>query len=124
VKLHRRPVAAVWLALCLLAGQWQGLAHRVEHGPDGGAVVQAELADHDHDHDRDHDHDHAPGSVECRLFDQALGHVDALWPATTLTLAVGSAPLPSALLATGRATAAPRAYRARGPPLRAGLIPA
>jgi len=104
---------ALLLAACLLAAQWVGVGHRVEHGAFIGvqAAVQARGAHSQHAHEG-----HAPGSAECLLIDHALAQADAWLPALVLSFGVWrqGAPEPTAAAAVLAAAAVP--YLARGPP--------
>jgi hypothetical protein len=109
---------ALLLAALLLVAQAAGLAHRVAHGlpahaQDGSHATVNPVADH---------WGHAPAdahggvSSDCRLYDQLLGHADALLaslPPAPLPVAAPRTAVPE-LAAFGRANAA--AYQARAPP--------
>lgn len=130
---------ALWL-LSLLATQWAGLVHRVEHrpvpsapGPAAGfaaplpalaGVQTLRVADeclehpagHGHTHGHEHDHGHAPGTDECRLLD-ALTLADASAAVPMVLLPFVAAAAPETALRTVRGGAAPAlGFLARGPP--------
>ena len=77
------PLHAWLLAVLLLAAQAVGLAHRISHAPQTGAVLfraaAQQLTDPAHDHNHHHEpaDGHQAGSADCRLIDQ-LAHADAL----------------------------------------------
>jgi hypothetical protein len=90
-----------------------GLGHAVVHGVsnDGGLVSQAAATD-----DTWHS-GHGPGSAECRLLDQLLGHADVL---ATAAAAVPPVPPLGSLLAVAQASepgsGCASSYQARAPP--------
>ena len=107
------PLHALLLAACLLAAQWVGVAHRVEHG----SFVGAHAAEPSHSGHGHHTHDgHAPGTAECLLIDHALAQADAWLP--SLDLFFGKLPqaVPALVAAADVLAAAAVPYLARGPP--------
>lgn len=90
-----RSLSTLLLALCLLAGQWLGAAHRIahalptEHGAgaaqhhtahaDAHAVAHADAHASAHGAIDAH-HDHQAGDATCLLLDHALGQADAWLP--------------------------------------------
>jgi len=119
---RRRPALspALLLVVALLWAQLLGLAHRVLHSPQVGAVPVVAHVVQGHEA-------HAPGLLahllapagdesDCRLYDQ-LGHADVLPAMPLLALAL---PLPlflSQAVATGLFLPAPTPFEARAPPL-------
>ena len=98
-----RRLLTVWLlALALLGAQALGLAHRVEHGPTGGAAGSELFADHE-------------GEAACPLYDQLSG--TAITPAVPVLCVPAIPPLFVVVLAQGEALARWVAlFDARGPP--------
>jgi len=138
-----RRTLTPWLAMCLaallLAAQALGLVHGVAHGlggpaaGDGWGHGKAVVHSHPHFHtpanpacDDGHAqahtppsqaaHGHSQASAECTLYDQLLGHADALPAAPCPATCSGTAaPLcAEGVPAPGRQAAA--AYQARAPP--------
>ena len=120
------PWRALLLAALLLAAQAAGLVHHVAHGPAAAGSAQAtafwgHAAPHQHRHLHEHPHEHGQPSsetvAECRLYDQLLGHGDAL--VGTASAEASPQPVvatpPRVQAFSGRGPAA--AYQARAPPL-------
>lgn len=119
---RRRPALSpvLLLVVALLWAQLLGLAHRVLHAPQAGAVSVAAPAAQGHAA-------HAPGLLahllapagdesDCRLYDQ-FGHADALPAVPLLARAL---PLPlflSQAVLAGLCLPAPAPFEARAPPL-------
>jgi len=120
----RRPdvLQALLLAVCLLAAQWGGGLHRVEHG--AGAAVRfaapqaahaAHAADLTQVTQATHQ-GHEPGTAECLLIDHALAHADAWLPGLALAFAALRQAAPEPMPAPAAGAAAVVVYLARGPP--------
>lgn len=140
LKLHRPRPGLGWVALLLLAlcgAQMLGVAHRVLHGPHGGAAsvptasLRSDAASHPIGHSalgqeagsQGGAHADEPGffghssqqSDQCRLFDQ-LVHGDALGSASK-ALSAARVPALGAVLPVARLRGVePCGYQARGPP--------
>jgi len=110
------PASALLLAALLLLAQAAGLAHRVAHGglPVAGVVAaqQAAAAPAADAHDS-----HSHSGAECRLFDQLLGHGDALLVSLPLVVAARADVVPAAAAITAARYARLAGYQARAPPL-------
>ncbi len=115
------PARALLLAAALLLAQAAGLAHRVAHGGLGGmppaaAAAAAKGAASVADVPGKAFAQHAPAGVECRLFDQLLGHADALLAQTASVTPAAPSSLAALAAALPARSACAAAYRARGPP--------
>jgi hypothetical protein len=133
----------------VLAAQALGLLHAYEHAPGPGPApalssppsrvalvdpVFAHAQPHPHTHAHGEGCDHGPdptsgqvfghhdGSVECRLFDQLLGHADLLLAALPSLPVVQPEQHPPVFLQNPPTAASPLGYQARAPP-RAGSGP-
>jgi hypothetical protein len=110
------PWRALLLAALLLSAQAAGLVHGVAHSPAAHAATGV-TAYWGHAAPDAHAPAGTEAAAECRLYDQLLGHADALigTPPPTAELAItAAAPLPGTTC-LHRSTVA--AYQARAPPL-------